>query len=66
MQKREDPPVAWEGASWSEISTETRTNIEASDDGLRLLSAFMRIRDPAHRAAAIDFVSELAELSEQA
>jgi hypothetical protein len=39
---------------------------ELPDDGLRLIGAFLRIRDPARRAAAIEFVSELAERSEQA
>ena len=39
---------------------------EAADEGLRLIGAFLRIRDPALRAAAVDFVSELAERGEQA
>jgi len=34
-------------------------------EGLRLINAFFRIRDPAFRAVAIEFVSELAERSEQ-
>jgi hypothetical protein len=66
MQKREGPLVALESVRWSEISTETRIDVETSDEGLRLLSAFMRIHDPALRAAAIDFVSGLAKRSEQA
>ena len=66
MQKRENHPVAQARALWSEVATEPATDFEASDDGLRLLSAFMRIRDPDLRAAAIDFVAQLAERSEQA
>jgi hypothetical protein len=65
MQNPERPLVALESLRWSEISTETRIDVETSDDGLRLLSAFMRIHDPTLRAAAIDFVSGLAERSEQ-
>ncbi len=65
MHKLEKPPLALEGALWSEISTERQTSVEASDEGLRLLGAFMKIRDPALRAAAIAFVSELAKRSEQ-
>ncbi|HKN29632.1 MAG TPA: hypothetical protein VJY34_17795 [Roseiarcus sp.] len=37
-----------------------------ADDGLRLIRAFLRIRDPELRVAAIDFVSDLAKRSEQA
>lgn len=66
MQERERPPIALESVTWSEISTERRTGVETSDEGLRLLSAFMKIHDPTLRAAAIDFVSGLAKRSEQA
>jgi hypothetical protein len=64
MRKREMSPVPLEGVTGSEISTETGPTLEASDEGLRLLTAFLRIRDPALRAAAIDFVSDLAKRSE--
>lgn len=42
-----------------------QTAVGAADDGLRLIRAFLRIRDPAVRAAAVKFVSELANSSEQ-
>ena len=38
---------------------------QAADEGLRLLRTFLRIGDPALRAAAIDCVSELAKREEQ-
>lgn len=60
MRKPENEPPS------SETSTETRTAIEASEEGLRLISAFLRIRDPTLRAVAIDLISKLAERSEQA
>ena len=65
MQKLEKPSIPLESALWSEIFTDSGTDVEASVDGLRLLTAFMRISDPTLRAAAIDFVSELAQRSEQ-
>ena len=66
MQYREDSLVALLVAPVDEISAEMRAATEAADDGLRLISAFIRIRDPALRATAVHFVSELAKRSEQA
>ncbi len=48
-----------------EPSAEPQTPMAAGDEGLRLVRAFLRIRDPALRATAIDFVSELAGRSQQ-
>ena len=52
-------------ASLSEPSAEPQTLMAAGDEGLRLIKAFLRIRDPALRATAVDFVSELAGRSQQ-
>src|SRR5271166_2674199 len=49
-----------------EFLVQMQTAVGAADDGLRLISAFLRIRDPAVRAAAVNLVSELANSSEQA
>ncbi len=66
MQNRQDLLMALLAAPLDEISTEMRTATETANDGLRLISAFLRIRDPALRAAVVDFVSNLAKRSEQA
>jgi len=49
-----------------DLLAELQASMEGADAGLRLVSAFLRISDPALRAAAIDFVSKLAEQDEQA
>ena len=66
MPNRQNLFAALLAAPGDEISPDARSAEAAADDGLRLISAFLRIRDPALRAAAVDFVSELAERSEQA
>ena len=66
MPNRQDLLAALLAAPVDEISPEARSAEAAAEDGLRLISAFLRIRDPALRAAAVDIVSKLAERSEQA
>jgi hypothetical protein len=67
MQKRQNgvAPESLRTASVGELLAETQTGVEGADEGLRLISAFLRIRDPALRAAVIDFVSEFSQRSEQ-
>jgi hypothetical protein len=65
MQNREDPFAATTATPFAEIFAKMPNVVEEeADDGLRLITAFLRIRDPALRAAAVNFVSELAERSE--
>ncbi len=66
MQDREDLLMAFLAGPSDGLSPEMSGADEAADDGLRLISAFLRIRDPALRAIAVTFVSELAERSEHA
>ena len=64
MRKPKDTFAALLALLLDEIDPEMGKAEKAADDGLRLIDAFMRIHDPALRAAAVHFVSELAKRSE--
>ncbi len=58
-----DPRVAVNVSDFDQSSGETRrTFLAASDEGLRLIRAFVKIQDHDRRKAVLQFVQDLSKL----
>ena len=46
------------------LATQSTSSVTRSEEGVRLLEAFLRIKNPERRQAAINYVADLARVDE--